>query len=204
MVCQGLKKNSSLWFRIYSSKPINQFDQSECVIFSSFCAREHQFWKVRLWKIPVLFYAVQIILRVRGIVWLSAGYVIFFKLKSLFAFVAVSKVTTSWLPPRCFDRNFTTFLEVKATYCCQYLPIFLLAKLAYLLNFKILGVHPGLPLMILPLEAVEVRETQTRDRASQVTQLPGNRLEKPIEVKVEVSQITTHPGRVFSTSNKTR
>jgi len=32
-----------------------------------------------------------------------------------------------------------------------------------------------------------------------VAQLPGNRLEKPIEGKVEVSQITAHPRGVFST-----
>lgn len=54
--------------------------------------------------------------------------------------------------------DFTTFLEVIATYCCQYFPIVLLAKLAYPLNLKIFGVYPGLPLMVFPVEAVEVRE----------------------------------------------
>ena len=39
---------------------VTKFDQSECVIFHS-----------------VLFYAVQILFKLKGIIWLSAGYVIF-------------------------------------------------------------------------------------------------------------------------------
>jgi len=69
--------------------------------------------------------------------------------------------------------DFAAFLAVKATYCCQYFLIFLLAKLAHPLNFKIFGIYPSLPLMVFPFEAVEVREILWRDRANQSGSTPG-------------------------------
>ena len=62
---------------------VTKFDQSECVIFLQFlpsrtsllggeAVENFVFLRVR-----VLFYAVQILFKVRGIIWLSAGYVIF-------------------------------------------------------------------------------------------------------------------------------
>ena len=79
-----------------------------------------------------------------------------FKLKHLFAFVAISKVTTSRMPPCCFGRLFTAFLEAKANYSCRVWPILLHVKLAYPFYLRIFGVYPGLPLMVFPLEAVEL------------------------------------------------
>ena len=70
------------------------------------------------------------------------------KLNHLFAFVAISKVTTSRLPPSCFGCLFTAFLEAKATYSCWVWPILLHVKLGYPFYFRIFGVYPGLPLMV--------------------------------------------------------
>ena len=57
----------------------------------------------------------------------------------LFAFVAISKVTTSRLPPCCFGRWFTEFLEAKASYSCWIWPTLLHVKLVYPFYFRIFG-----------------------------------------------------------------
>ena len=73
----------------------------------------------------------------------------------------------------------TAFLAAKATNCSRFWPSFWLVKPVYPFKFRILLVYPGLPLMVFPLEAVELIKNLRRDRGNQVAQLPGNRLEKP-------------------------
>ena len=59
-------------------------------------------------QVRVLFYAVQIFFKVRGITWLSAGYVIF-QVEEFVRVCSRFKFTTSLLPPFCFDHRFYYF-----------------------------------------------------------------------------------------------